>query len=117
HRTPYREHPRHLEKLGYVLSVVDLVEQRLLAGSTSMLAIKNELRFSCHASLLYLRRESSDRAAAEEMHNKGSSQLWSRSLVSPYEETLVAFGGDIVGDAYQLSASTSVNEAYARCGW
>src|SRR5256885_17221157 len=57
HRTSNREHARHLEKLGYVLSVVDLVEQRLLRRIDVHACDDTELRFSCHASLLYLRRE------------------------------------------------------------
>src|SRR3954468_15408102 len=57
HRTSYREHARHLEKLRYVLRVIDLVEQRLLRRIDVHACDENELRFSCHASLLYLRRE------------------------------------------------------------
>src|SRR3954468_4135314 len=57
HRTSNREHARHLEKLGYVLRVVDLVEQRLLRRIDVHACDENELRFPCNANLLYLQRE------------------------------------------------------------
>src|SRR3954462_7035235 len=52
HRTSYREHARHLQQLGYVLRVVDLVEERLLRRIDVHAGDENELRFSCHVSLL-----------------------------------------------------------------